>query len=335
MRILGSAKPGEPLRKNGIHRWIGVLLGLGLVLVTLTPSPSTGTPAPFFCITCGERWLADGILNLALFFPFGLWAGWNERSAARATLFGLLLSAVIELAQTVIPGRDPALSDILFNTLGTALGAMLAIRHRVWLRPNARESLILTSLSILAVGLLMTATAVLLAPAGKSGVVQRFGDDMLFQYQSRAGSLSLDQPEYWLSNQLRGVRSLDDVMVRRERDRWRITIVGARPVTLGPTVGQGWSMLAYPDAIGRRWTRLLNALWMLVLCVTVGYWARGRLWLVAALALAAIIAIIPVAGGIKSTTMNEWSGAAMGFVMGAALRLLSRRRQGVPENKRA
>lgn len=320
-----------PSRQNGIHRWAGVLVSLGIVLVTLTPSPSTGAPAPFFCIDCGERWLADGILNLGLFFPFGLWVGWNERLAVRATLFGLLLSAVVELTQTFIPGRDPALGDILFNTLGTALGAMLGVRHRVWLRPNARESRILTGLSIIAVGLVMTATAVLLAPDGKPGSVQRFGDDLLLQYQSRAGSLALDQPEYWLPNELHGVRSLEDIVVRRERDRWLIKVVGASPVTLGPTVGQGWSMLTYPDAIGRRWTGVLNALWMLILCVPVGFWARRRLALVAALTLAVIMAIIPALAGIESTGANEWVGAGVGLLTGAALGILSRQRNHVPE----
>jgi hypothetical protein len=123
-------------------------------------------------------------------------------------------------------------------------------------------------------------------------------------------------------------------MVRRERDRWRIKIVGASPMTVGPTVGQGWSMLAYPDAIGRGWTRLLNALWMLVLCVPVGYWARGRLRLVAALALTAMIAIIPVLAGIESTGANEWVGAGLGFLTGAALGLLSHRHH-VPEKTSA
>src|SRR5262249_7911573 len=45
-----------------------------------------------------------------------------------------LLSAMIELSQIVIPGRDPSLGDVCFNTLGAAVGqvtTVLAVRLAV------------------------------------------------------------------------------------------------------------------------------------------------------------------------------------------------------------
>ena len=79
--------------------------------------------------------------------------------------FAFLLSACIELAQTFIPGRDPSLGDVTFNTLGAAAGQLAALLARRWLVPGtipaARLSL---GAAALASGILAI-TGALLAPA--------------------------------------------------------------------------------------------------------------------------------------------------------------------------
>ncbi len=63
--------------------------------------------------------------NIAVFLPFGfgLALAWR-RSIVRVALAGLGLSLVIELLQLVIPSRATDIDDLIFNTLGAALGAL-------------------------------------------------------------------------------------------------------------------------------------------------------------------------------------------------------------------
>src|SRR2546426_3423407 len=111
--------------------WLVVILG-----VTLVPLEATDGPPPILCVLCGDGALADGVLNAALFLPLGAAlsvAGWRPW---RTIALGALLSCGVETAQFVIPGRDPSLSDVLFNTLGTALGIALARSASTLWRPG-------------------------------------------------------------------------------------------------------------------------------------------------------------------------------------------------------
>jgi hypothetical protein len=71
---------------------------------------------------CGGRGTADALVNLILFAPLGIGLALAHVRWWRAVLAGALLSTLVELAQTVIPGRDPSLGDVLFDTLGAAAG---------------------------------------------------------------------------------------------------------------------------------------------------------------------------------------------------------------------
>src|SRR5437763_15654894 len=64
--------------------------------------------------------------NVALFaLPSAvLWSfGWSLR---RTVVAGFLLSLGIELLQLRVPGRTSATADVFFNTLGAAVGRLLA-----------------------------------------------------------------------------------------------------------------------------------------------------------------------------------------------------------------
>ena len=107
-----------------------------ILAVTLVPLEATDGPPPSLCVLCGDGALADGILNAALFLPLGAAlsiAGWRPW---RTIALGVLLSCGVETAQLVIPGRDPSLSDVLFNTLGAALGVALVHSIPVVWRPD-------------------------------------------------------------------------------------------------------------------------------------------------------------------------------------------------------
>ena len=110
----------------------GLLFGLWLVAVALaTLKPTELTPpltvTGFLCLGCGWGDTADMLVNLALFLPGGALAAtlWGHR---RAVFGAFLLSLLVETLQIGLPGRDPALQDIVFNTLGAACGAWV-VRH--------------------------------------------------------------------------------------------------------------------------------------------------------------------------------------------------------------
>jgi hypothetical protein len=281
--------------------------------MTLLPSGS-GPSLPFSYQLGGERrWLADGILNLCLFAPLGMALGWNSRSTVVVVLCGLALSTAIEMTQIFVPGRDPALSDILFDTLGTIVGGLVARRPQVWLFPESRSSRILASVATVLAGAVMTATVLLLSPQG-SAVIARSGNDLLLQYPMPAGALGLDEPDYWAHNAFQSSHNRDAVepLVQRERNHWVVNIGSIKRVVLGPTVGQGWTLLAYPNAIGRRWGSALSGLWMFAICLPIGFWARGRFRIVAVGLSVALLLFVPAITGSAPTPVGEWIGAVVG-----------------------
>jgi VanZ family protein len=86
--------------------------------------------------------LRDVILNIVIYAPFGFVAALAFRrkfsrpmAAAAAALLGLIFSVSMELLQVYVPGRDPSLSDVLTNTIGSAAGALLAI----WFEADVRR----------------------------------------------------------------------------------------------------------------------------------------------------------------------------------------------------
>ncbi len=122
-----GGRPGRPRWTRGLT---AAYLGL-VLLVTLTPAPGQIAPGGP-CLLCGERGLADAILNVALFLPLGLGLrGWVA-TGSRAVGLCVLLSLSIELLQLALPGRDFSPSDVLFNGLGAAAGAGLAGGRAIW-----------------------------------------------------------------------------------------------------------------------------------------------------------------------------------------------------------
>ncbi|MDB5047930.1 MAG: hypothetical protein JWO30_1001 [Fibrobacteres bacterium] len=81
----------------------------------------------------GNLIVSDIIQNILLFIPFGFLGYFSliyKRSSAnkiRIVLAGAVLSASVEFLQIFSPSRYPALSDIVFNTLGTAIGLALGV----------------------------------------------------------------------------------------------------------------------------------------------------------------------------------------------------------------
>jgi hypothetical protein len=135
-----------------------------VLAATLMPKYGPETVSTGLCLICGSRGLADAIVNTVLFIPLGVGLGLTGWPGRRPYVTGALFSASLELSQLFIPGRDASLADVLFNTLGTAVG-VLAVRTAVrWLHPDGRVSRRYS----------MVATIGVLAVVGLSGHLMRY-----------------------------------------------------------------------------------------------------------------------------------------------------------------
>lgn len=122
-------------RLPGGPHWPRLLLAVWVVataVLTLRPGTERDRPVPFTCFPCGERGSADAVLNAVLFAPPGVLLASMGVGVAPVAIGAALGSAGIEAAQTVLPGRFPTAADIVFNTLGAILGALLwrSVRRR-------------------------------------------------------------------------------------------------------------------------------------------------------------------------------------------------------------
>jgi hypothetical protein len=137
---------------------------LAIALATLLPA--AGPPHPWvFCLACGGRGTADLLLNIALFMPLGAALALRGRRPAFVALCGALLSSAIELSQFYIPGRDPTIGDIVANTVGALLGALVIGRVGVWLSPTHATASRLSRGAAALAALICLATGVLLTPS--------------------------------------------------------------------------------------------------------------------------------------------------------------------------
>lgn len=67
------------------------------------------------------------LLNIALFIPCGFIASsvFSRFPMTYILIFGISLSIFVEVCQITIPTRDPNITDVITNTIGTVLGALL------------------------------------------------------------------------------------------------------------------------------------------------------------------------------------------------------------------
>jgi VanZ family protein len=125
-------------------RRVGLLLSIASLIViafaTLLPQVP-GAVEPHFCMICGSFGTVDAILNVVLFAPLGIGLALYGVRGRNVVLVVCVLSAAIETTQfLLIPGRDSTLGDVITNTLGGAIGFMIARYAAVWLNPLPRTA---------------------------------------------------------------------------------------------------------------------------------------------------------------------------------------------------
>lgn len=120
-------------------------LALSIVTLTLlTLIPTTRAPS----VGCAIEWALPSfgavelMANVILFAPVALVAGIATKRPLVALLIASGAAAAIEVVQAIIPalGRSCSTNDWLSNTLGAALGALLAVAAMRLARRSGGES---------------------------------------------------------------------------------------------------------------------------------------------------------------------------------------------------
>lgn len=147
-----------------------MLGALAIAGLTLSPMPETTSSISPFCLFCGARGAIDALLNLLLFVPFGF--GLRTAGVPRRWVIAASLAATvgIEILQVVVvPGRDSSLGDIIWNTTGGAVGALLADWWRRLLAPSPDEARHLARVAAAGAFLALALGAALLRPSYPEG----------------------------------------------------------------------------------------------------------------------------------------------------------------------
>jgi len=148
------------LQRSGLAVTVAAILA-----VTLFPSGGEKVEPMLSCIVCGERGVADVIVNVILFVPFGAALSVAGTRLLRVCLVAALFSGAIELTQLFVPGRDSSLSDVLSNTTGAAAGYALAHYAPRIVRLSAGAARLASAGAAALPALVIAATGLLLRPA--------------------------------------------------------------------------------------------------------------------------------------------------------------------------
>jgi hypothetical protein len=133
-----SVAAAPHLRRVGLLLSVASLIAIGFA--TLLPQPP-GAIESHFCVICGSFGSVDAILNVVLFAPLGIGLALYGLRGRNAVIAMCVLSAAIETTQfLLIPGRDSTLGDVISNTVGGAIGFVIARYAAVWLRPVPRTA---------------------------------------------------------------------------------------------------------------------------------------------------------------------------------------------------
>lgn len=375
-----------------------------VAVATLMPIPSLGPDVVDPDAARIKLALADMLRNLVLMAPAGAAAAVLGLGSGAALLGGLALSAAIECAQLVIPGRQASPLDWGMNGAGAGLGALLAHHARLWLRPSprVRRGLAALALAVALAAAAFTGPLLELVPTQRPlyghwtpdlGHLARYagrvtaarvdgtavrhgavpdsdalraalagdfhvrvearagppppgqaalllvtdadgtsifvlgprGEDLVFIYRSRAHVAGLEA----MGVRRRGV--LADfspgselrVEARRRGADLCLEVNGDERCGLGPTVGDGWTLLMGSHGRLGDWRPVLGPLWLALLLAPLGYWAAPRalglvVWAAWLLAVAGLVALPPLMGLLPTSPLTV-AAAVAGLLAGRGL----------------
>lgn len=153
------------MRAQRTADWLVSVAVVAILGATLFPIAGEEPGGWVPCLVCGDRGIADVLLNVILFVPFGAALALQKWPTDRCVLAAALLSASIEFAQVYIPGRDSSLGDVLSNGSGATIGILLARTAPSWIRPRGKRAGCLCLAAAAGTTALFGGTGLLLAPS--------------------------------------------------------------------------------------------------------------------------------------------------------------------------
>jgi len=133
---MNAAPEAARSRTTRLPHVLAMLYGFAIVYASLEPfspwlPPPPGTP--FFLFAPPARWVrTDAMVNVLAYVPFGLFVALLHRGAAPVqriawgVAIGAAMSFAMESLQMYIPPRVASLNDLVTNSVGALLGAILA-----------------------------------------------------------------------------------------------------------------------------------------------------------------------------------------------------------------
>jgi hypothetical protein len=147
-------------------------------------------------------------------------------------------------------------------------------------------------------------------------------DDLVFRLRMRAALARLEQPAIRVVDGWRNLVPGSEITVtaRRSGRNYCVGFGPRPPCTLGFSAGVGWSLLLRFEHWPAPLQTASNMLWLGILGLAVGFWARRR-WesLCAVSILAVSIVVVPACVGLMSTPAHEALAAIAGVGLGAVL----------------
>jgi AcrR family transcriptional regulator len=156
------------LTPGGSPGWARIaltVLSVLAILVATLRSQSGDLPRSWsLALISGDEGPAEVVQNIILFVPLGLMLALGPWRAWRCIAAGALLSLAVEVTQQWLPGRDPSVGDLVFNTLGTAIGVLLARTAPSWVAPPRKAAAWLSFASAVLAAAVWLGTGCLLRP---------------------------------------------------------------------------------------------------------------------------------------------------------------------------
>ncbi len=153
-------------------------------------------------------------------------------------------------------------------------------------------------------------------------LIGRDRDDLVYQFRTRAADFRLDQPDLRVAGAM-NVTAGDtlNVKVSSGLKEYCVSVNHNETCGLGFTAGTGWKLLGRVDHLPPAVKTILNAGWMAMLLVPLGYWVRFTATAGAGLVVVvSTLLLVPTWTGLLPTPPHQWIGALMGLAAGLLLR---------------
>lgn len=149
--------------------------------------------------------------------------------------------------------------------------------------------------------------------------------DLVFRYRMRADNWRLDRPDHRFQEAFGNIAPGDTgrAAVWRDGDAYCLEVNSHRRCGLGYTIGDGWALLVYPERLPSILQELIGLIWVAILLVPLGFWARrGALAVIGALPPLVVLLAVNHLSSLLATTPAEWIAATAGVAVGVVLRRL-------------